>query len=62
MEAFLVEAAPIAKEVIKENTGKNFFLELKMIRKMTSRLINKRIETRWSNLLDGIVWTPEENK
>jgi hypothetical protein len=35
-------------------------VELKLIREMSTRLSSKKIETRWSNLLGGINWTPEE--
>ena len=57
MEAFLVQAAPIAKECMKDNQGKNFFIELKLIKEMTNRLVSKKIDVRWSNLLGGITWT-----
>lgn len=58
MEAFLVEASSIAKEIIKENQGKNFFVECRLIKEMTNRLVSKKIETRWINLLGGVTWTP----
>jgi hypothetical protein len=62
MEAFLVEADKVAKEVLTEGpiaTNKSFFVELKLIKEMSGRLTGKKIDTRWSNLLGGINWTPE---
>ena len=53
-------AVPIAKDVIKENKGSNFFVELKMIRTMSTRLSSRKIENRWSSLLDGVRWSAEE--
>lgn len=63
MEAFLVEADKIAKDIMKESTlksNKSFFVELRLIKEMSNRLISKKIETRWSNLLGGVTWSAEE--
>jgi hypothetical protein len=63
MEAFIVEAEKISKDILKESTltnNKQFFVELKLIKEMTNRLMSKKIETRWSNVLGGINWTAEE--
>jgi hypothetical protein len=40
--------------------NKQFYVELKLFKEMTNRLLSKKIETRWSNLLGGINWTAEE--
>ena len=63
MEAFLVEAGSIVKDLLKESmlaNNKQFFVELKLIKEMANRLTGKKIDTRWSNILNGINWTPEE--
>ena len=63
MLAFLVEASSIAKDLLKESiiaNNKQFFVELKLIKEMTNRLTGKNIDVRWSNLLNGINWTPQE--
>jgi len=63
MEAFLVEADKIAKELMKESSlvrNKQFFVELKLVKEMSNRWVSKKIETRWSNLLGGVNWTAEE--
>ncbi len=60
MEAFLVEADKITKEILKESIIKNnksYFVELKLIKEMSNRLTSKKIETRWSNLLGGVNWS-----
>lgn len=59
----MVEADKVSKELLKESSlvnNKSFFVELKLIKEMSARLCSKKIETRWSNLLGGINWTPEE--
>ena len=54
----------MAKELMKESSlsrNKQFFVELKLIKEMSNRLLSKKIETRWSNLLGGVNWTAEES-
>jgi hypothetical protein len=62
MEAFLVVADEVLRELTAkgEKTVSRLLVELKLIKEMTGKLSNHKIEKRWGKLLGEVKWSGEE--
>jgi hypothetical protein len=58
LEAFLNEAS----KYCSQNTPKNFFRELEVIKAMTNKITTPRIEKRWKEIFTHATFTEQELK